>query len=89
MKCKECIELGQKSEVRPDHYGATTGWAYAKDGFYDEDGKSHYHDAEVYHSSYSCSNGHKFTKKRMTECESCNYGSEFNIQQPDFWTKVE
>ncbi len=72
MKCLECQKQGLKSIVTPGH-GLTT--AMYSPPFYDEDGNYHHHDPNTTTTSYSCSNGHHWTKRTKESCphEGCDF----------------
>ena len=58
MKCPECVAADQRSHVYVG-YSSTTLLDFAP--YYDEDGNWHYHDPNTCTTSYSCSNGHKWS----------------------------
>ena len=59
MICPECKEQGLRSCVTP---GAGTSTLMYCPGYYDEDGRYHSHDLNTSSTSYSCSNGHRWTE---------------------------
>jgi hypothetical protein len=68
MKCPECIKENKKSCVSA--HGGSTTLLYCEP-WYDEEGKYHHHDWNTITSSYSCSNGHKWTEQRKAACPTC------------------
>jgi len=74
MRCPICEGAGQVSKVYC-HGGGTTLMAYTV--YYDEDGVLHDHDPNTHTDSYSCSEGHAWTEKRIKQCpaEGCGYGT--------------
>ena len=65
MICKECKKKGLKSIVYPG-VGQTTAMYFIP--FYDEEGNYHDHDANTITTDYTCSNGHKWSKKTTGSC---------------------
>jgi len=73
MKCSECEESNQVSKVYMQG-GSTTLMAYTT--YWDEEGIYHDHDPNTHTRSYTCSNGHSWTIKRINPCpaEGCTHG---------------
>ena len=65
MICSECKKLGLKSQVFLG--GSTVTLMYCQP-FYDEDGNYHHHDSNTTTTSYSCSQGHKWTESCKGRC---------------------
>ncbi len=63
--CETCQEQGLKSTVQSS-YSMSTCLGYHD--FYDEDGNQHCHDPNTTTTDFTCSNGHKFTKKSKRSC---------------------
>lgn len=75
MKCPVCIEKGLKSNVYPGCSFSTAMWCAP---YYDEDGKYHNHDMNTHSTSYSCSQGHRWTQRNASKCPSCDFESGDN-----------
>lgn len=73
MKCPICQKEGKKSCV---YEGITTSTCIYCQPYYDEEGKYHVHDLNNHTTSYNCSNGHSWTKRRRGWCPTC--GDEAN-----------
>ena len=58
MKCPVCVEKGLKSCV---YEGGTQTTLMCGQSYYDEDGNYHYNDPNTLTTSYSCSNGHRWS----------------------------
>ncbi len=70
MICPNCKEKGLKSKVYIDNSESTL-LRYAP--FYDEEGEYHSHSKHIITSDFSCSNGHRWSKKREDFfCPSCD-----------------
>ena len=65
MKCPECVAEGKRSKVYVGGHSSTLMGYLA---YYDEDGKLHDHDPNVYSTNYRCSNGHKWTESKKNKC---------------------
>ena len=65
MICQECKAAGQTSRVSVG--GGCTTAMYCPP-FYDEEGKYHSHDLNTVTTSYSCSNGHRWSESGLTPC---------------------
>jgi hypothetical protein len=65
MKCPECLKKGLNSKVYD-----RGGWATCvhTPKFYDEQGRMHDHDNNIYTHEYECSNGHKFEINETHKC---------------------
>jgi len=59
MKCPECVKEGKRSKVYP---GMTFRTLLAWSVHFDEDGEYHVDDPNITTTSYSCSNGHKWSE---------------------------
>ncbi len=73
MKCPECIETDQQSNVYP---GSTTVTLMGYQTYYDEDGVYHHHDPNRHTTGYSCSNGHQWQKSVAPQCPAGDYPEE-------------
>jgi hypothetical protein len=60
MICEECKAAGLKSCV---YEGYSTCTAMFNAAYYDEEGKHHFHDMNITTTTYSCTNGHQFSKQ--------------------------
>ena len=69
-KCIKCKE-GEKSTL------FVTPGGEEKKGqtlvYFDENQVKHIHDSQINYTVYQCSNGHKFTKKNVGKCPSCDW----------------
>ena len=63
--CQECEKAGKASRVYPG-VSMTTDMYFRP--YYDEDGRLHDHDGNTSTTSYSCSNGHEWSKSRTGRC---------------------
>ena len=70
-KCETCAKEGKKSTL------FVTAGGTEKRGqtlvYYDEEEVKHIHDSQVNYTVYQCSNKHKFTKKNVGKCPSCDW----------------
>lgn len=75
MKCPECQKQGLKSIV---YEGPIMSTASYSPPFYDEDGVRHDHDGNITTFSYSCSNGHRWSKRMGKSCPApgCDWSNE-------------
>lgn len=60
LKCPSCVSEGRRSKV---FVGMQTRTLMAVHTYYDEDGRLCVDDPNKTTSSYSCSNGHRWTEK--------------------------
>lgn len=65
MICEECQKLNKKSTIA---IGNSMMTAVYYTPFYDENGKYHNHDNNKKTTSYSCSNGHKWSVSNWGSC---------------------
>jgi hypothetical protein len=65
MICQECKTEGKKSRV---YEGPSSTTCMYSPPFYDEDGKHHDHDPNTSTTSFSCSNGHKWSESSRGSC---------------------
>lgn len=83
LKCHECVESGQKSEVYPGSGSVTClGWQ----PYYDKDGVYHSHDPNWHSIRYTCSQGHSWGESRRNPCpsEDCDWGKDnVKLQESD------
>lgn len=63
--CETCQEQNVKSTVEE---GMTSVTAMYCAPFFDEEGNRHVHDTNVQRTSFTCSNGHSFTKQNKNSC---------------------
>lgn len=73
MKCPVCEEAGKRSRVFP--HGSMKTAMYCQP-YYDEEGAYHHHDGNIVTSSYSCSEGHKWSTKNQGRCPNCDFGKD-------------
>lgn len=66
VKCKECVASGQKSRVYGGGAGRMTCVGFTP--YYDEDGKHHFHNPNVFTTGYHCSKGHSWVEKTRSSC---------------------
>jgi len=81
MLCPKCQEENKKSKV---YNGCTFCTAVYYRPYYDEEGTYHNHDANKRTTSYSCSNGHRFSVTDYGSCR-CGWGGgevKTEIQEP-------
>ncbi len=71
MKCPVCVEEGKRSRVHPR--GSRRTLMHCSP-YYDEDGKLHSHNRNTTTSSYSCSEGHRWSIKIKGRCPNCDFG---------------
>ena len=74
MKCSYCVEQNLRSTIHVQG-GSTT--LMSPQGYWDEDGKSHFHDLNINTSKYSCSNRHCWTVKSLPQSQCCNAVTTF------------
>lgn len=60
LTCPQCKEENKRSIIYESRTSISTLASYRP--FFDEEGNRHNHDSNIYTKSYTCSNGHKFTK---------------------------
>jgi hypothetical protein len=74
MKCEKCVEAGEKSRV--NSHGGSRTLLGGGGPHYDEEGEYHSHDPNTVTSSYSCTNGHRWSTKGKSTCpaKGCDYG---------------
>lgn len=65
MTCQTCSKEGLKSTLEVEYEGVTS---LVIRKFYDEEGKEHIHDNNIYTNSYRCSNGHQILKLETKPC---------------------
>lgn len=65
MKCPHCEKNGQKSSVE---FVRNTTTMLAVRSFHDEEERQHYHNPNVSHKIYQCSNGHPITTDENVPC---------------------
>ena len=82
MKCEECVEAGEKSRITP--HGSSKTLMYCA-RYYDEEGVFHNHDYNTVRSSYSCSNGHRWSSSGKGACsaDGCDFGGDFEITRQE------
>ena len=68
MKCPECVKESKRSRV---NIGTSSTTCMGVQWYYDEEGRYHYHDPNTITTSYSCSEGHRWTERSKRECETC------------------
>jgi hypothetical protein len=69
LLCKECQAQGHKSVVYEGHsYTTLAGFQV----FYDQDGFRHEHDPNSTTTNYTCSNGHAWSTKTYSKCQTCD-----------------
>jgi len=73
MKCSECITEGKKSRITPGMSSTTLMYCAP---YYDEEGLYHHHDSNITTTSYSCSNGHRWSNSHTGQCGSCDWGHD-------------
>jgi hypothetical protein len=74
MKCSYCLEQNLRSTIHVQG-GSTT--LMTPTIYWDEDGKSHFHDLNINTSKYSCSNRHCWIVRRRQQCLCCNAVTTF------------
>jgi hypothetical protein len=72
-RCPFCNVDGIKSRV---NVGGSMSTAMGANGYYDEEGKYHYHDPNKRSTEYSCSQGHRWIESRSSPCSHCDFGHE-------------
>lgn len=74
MKCQECVNTGQKSQVYP---GPASVTCMGYQPYYDEEGVYHDHDPNWRSRNYTCSKGHDWVDSYQAKCpaEGCDYGT--------------
>ena len=65
MKCATCIEEGKESSVKPIENSNTL---VSSSSFWDDRGKFHAHDKNVYTTVYECSNNHVWKEQSYATC---------------------
>ena len=65
MFCPECEKQGLKSKV---YIKDTSGTLVYHAPFFDEDGRYHNHDSNIYTIDYRCSNRHVFSVETRGTC---------------------
>jgi len=73
MVCPKCKEENKKSHLYLQG-GFVTCMGYER--YYDEDGNYHSHDTNVHSEVFNCSNGHRFSVKKLIKCQSCDFGKD-------------
>lgn len=73
MKCQQCVEMGQKSQV---YLGISSSTLMGWTPYFDEDGQYHSHDPNWTTTGYRCSEGHNWQKSSQKPCLNCLYGRE-------------
>ena len=68
MKCAECEVAGTPSRV---YEGGSMATCMSGQTYYDETGAYHRHDPNIYTTSYSCSNGHRWVTESRHRCPAC------------------
>lgn len=73
MKCPVCVREGKKSVLYEGFMSSTCG---AVQNFYDEEGRSHFHNPNANCSNFNCSNGHQLSYVRASRCgvPGCEFG---------------
>ena len=73
MICSTCSEDGSKSRVFS--LGTYSTLMGGSSGFWDENGKKHWHDVNERVTKYQCSNGHEWSEVDDNECGApgCNW----------------
>ena len=74
MKCSYCVEQNLRSTIHVQG-GSTT--LMTPTIYWDEDGKSHFHDLNINTSKYSCSNRHCWTVKSRQQSQCCTAVTTF------------
>ena len=70
MICPQCKAEDKKSRVWLGHTMSTSA-GYSS--HYDEDGHYHSHDPNRSTTSYSCSNGHRWSEDSWPVCAACGW----------------
>ena len=65
MRCPQCVEKGEKSQVFPGS-SMTTLMSYQP--YFDEKGKYHHHDENTTTTDYRCSRGHEWHESTKGSC---------------------
>lgn len=77
MICPVCEKLGLKSKTHAN--GGRKTMMYCKP-YYDENGKYHHHDANRISTTYTCTNGHAWTRVTRGKCWCGWSGGETTIK---------
>ena len=80
MRCPECQKLNLKSRVY-ERYSMCLPMGGGH-RFWDEDGKEHYHNADMTYTVYRCSNGHEWAGDMQTPHCWCGYPEKQEDRPP-------
>lgn len=73
MICKECVVLGEESQVLVGNSLTTLMHCFP---YYDKKGVYHMHDTNKTTNYYSCSNGHNWFSSSNPQCPNCEWPNE-------------